>query len=183
MKARVVVCGLNGCGKSTLGKALAEALGCAFLDVEDYYFPKQNPDYLYDAPRSQQEVEQLMLADFNTLDRFVFACVGGAWGSEITQHFTHAVMLSVPKDERLRRIRERSFRKFGDRMLPGGDLYEREQRFFELAASRDEQRVERWVSALGIPVLRLDGAQPVVENVEKAINTLKYENLAASRHG
>ncbi|MBQ9552663.1 MAG: AAA family ATPase [Clostridia bacterium] len=35
MKNHVLVCGLNGSGKSTFAKALAESLGAAFKDMED----------------------------------------------------------------------------------------------------------------------------------------------------
>ena len=35
MGTGIIVCGLNGTGKSTLGKALAEALGHHFIDSED----------------------------------------------------------------------------------------------------------------------------------------------------
>lgn len=45
MGAGIMVCGLNGSGKSTLGKALAEKLGFHFIDNEDLFFPKTNPNY------------------------------------------------------------------------------------------------------------------------------------------
>lgn len=31
----IILCGLNGCGKSTLGHALADALGWRFIDNEE----------------------------------------------------------------------------------------------------------------------------------------------------
>lgn len=37
----IVVCGLNGCGKSTLGKALAEQMGIHYIDNEDLFFHGQ----------------------------------------------------------------------------------------------------------------------------------------------
>jgi gluconokinase len=36
----VIVMGVSGAGKSTLGKALAEALGCAFVDADDHHTPE-----------------------------------------------------------------------------------------------------------------------------------------------
>lgn len=51
MKNVIIVCGLNGAGKSTLGKALAEKLNYSFIDIEDIYFPKDNPEYMYLNPR------------------------------------------------------------------------------------------------------------------------------------
>lgn len=34
----IQICGLNGCGKSTLGKALSEKLGFHFIDNENLFF-------------------------------------------------------------------------------------------------------------------------------------------------
>lgn len=39
--AVVLVMGVSACGKSTLGKALAESLGARFLDADDFH-PKEN---------------------------------------------------------------------------------------------------------------------------------------------
>ena len=39
MKNGILICGYNGCGKTTLGKELAKTLGYKFMDIEDYYFP------------------------------------------------------------------------------------------------------------------------------------------------
>ena len=43
----IIICGLNGTGKSTLGKALAEKLHFHFIDIENLYFPKTNPNKIY----------------------------------------------------------------------------------------------------------------------------------------
>ncbi|MDO5327112.1 MAG: hypothetical protein Q4G00_10390 [Clostridia bacterium] len=37
-KYGIVICGLNGCGKSALARILARELGYLRMDVEDYYF-------------------------------------------------------------------------------------------------------------------------------------------------
>ena len=66
----------------------------------------------------------------------------------------------------MQRVKSRSFDKFGGRMLPGGDLYEQEERFFDFAASRDERIVEEWIQTLSCPVIRVDGTRPALENVE-----------------
>lgn len=34
---RVVLCGVAGCGKTTVGRALAERLGVAFVDADDFH--------------------------------------------------------------------------------------------------------------------------------------------------
>lgn len=45
MGTGIIICGLNGVGKSTLGKALAEKLHFHFIDNEDLYFPKTDTNY------------------------------------------------------------------------------------------------------------------------------------------
>lgn len=50
----------------------------------------------------------------------------------------HIVFIDVPRDIRLQRVKDRSYQKFGNRMLPSGDLYEQEKRFFDLVESRTE---------------------------------------------
>lgn len=168
-----MICGLNGTGKSTLGKALARELQYHFIDNENLYFPRTDPDYLYASPRTRQEVEALLLQEVATHPDFIFASVKGDYGKSVTSLFQYAVLLTVPRKIRLQRIRNRSFEKFGNRMLPGGDLHEQEEHFFELAASRAENAVEEWISVLNCPVIRLDGTRPVPENVARLSQLLR----------
>ena len=79
----MIICGLNGCGKSTLGRALAAELGWRFIDNEDLYFPKNDPAYLYARERTQAEVERLLLAEVRRDERFVFAAVRGNYGEAV----------------------------------------------------------------------------------------------------
>lgn len=72
MGTGIIICGLNGTGKSTLGKALAEKLHFYFIDNEDLYFPKIGPAYVYAAPRTREEVEKLLLREIEKHENFVF---------------------------------------------------------------------------------------------------------------
>ncbi len=36
----VIVMGVSGCGKTTVGRVLADRLGCAFLDADDFHPPE-----------------------------------------------------------------------------------------------------------------------------------------------
>lgn len=172
MRTGIILCGLNGAGKSTLGKALAEKLNFYFIDNEDLYFPKTDLDYLYASPRPREEVEELLRRELETHENIIFASVKGDYkiietgldaGSAPKWHI---VLVEVPRDIRLQRVKDRSFRKFGERMLPGGDLYEEENRFFAFAQARAEDTVEKWVQAFGRPVIRVDGTRPAEENAE-----------------
>ena len=160
----VVLCGLNGSGKSTLGQVLAERLGFSFLDSEDLFFPKSDPSRPYASPRSRAEAEELLFQTLQKQGSFVVAAVKGNFGERILPFYRYAVLLHAPKEIRLQRVRERSFQKFGARMLPGGDLYREEEEFFRMADSRPEEEAEACVRTLSCPVLRADGTKPPEEN-------------------
>ena len=160
----IIICGLNGTGKSTLGKALAEKLHFHFIDIENLYFPKTNPNYIYASPRTRKEVEKLFLHEIKTHKDFILASVKGDYGEDIYSLIQYAILLDVPKNIRLKRVKKRSFQKFGNRMLLGGDVYEQEENFFHFVESRDENIVEEWVKSLKCPVIRMDGTKSIDEN-------------------
>ena len=83
------------------------------------------------------------------------------------------VLIDVPKDIRIQRVKNRSFQKFGNRMLPGGDLHEQEQNFFDLVKSRAENTVEEWVQSLSCPVIRVDGTKTVEANATLIIEQIQ----------
>ena len=139
MGTGIIICGLNGVGKSTLGKALAEKLKLHFIDNEDLYFPKTDPERPY-------------------------SC------------FQYDVLIQVPRQIRLQRVRDRSFQRFGPRMLPGGDLHDSEEHFFQLVESRPENTVEEWARSLSCPVIRVDGTISGAENISLIAEHLAPEH-------
>lgn len=152
----LLVCGLNGSGKSTLGRALAEALRLRFLDSEALYFPEGR----FDAPRTQEEFLAALDAATREGD-FVFASVRGNGAQWLPARVSHAVWVDAPRETRLQRVRERSYRRFGARMLPGGDLYESEEAFFAQVESRSDEEMLAFAERLPCPVLRVDGTRPL----------------------
>ena len=160
----ILICGLNGTGKSTVGRMLAERLGCPFIDNEDLYFPKTDAGYLFASPRSKEEVIRLLEERIAGSSRFVFAAVKGDYGEKLLAALDRIVLIEAPKPVRSRRVRERSYAKFGARILPGGDLYERESAWFSLTDSRPEDTVTKWLETVRCPVIRIDGTLPAGEN-------------------
>lgn len=169
----IIVCGLNGSGKSTLGKALAEKLHFHFIDNEDLYFPKTDANYTYVSPRSREEVEKLLWGEIRSHEYFVFTSVKGDYGQSVYPFFQYAILINVPKNIRIQRVKNRSFQKFGERILLGGDLHEQEEKFFDFVKSRPENTVEEWVKSLKCPILRIDGTKPIEENVDFIIEQIQ----------
>ena len=173
MARGIQVCGLNGCGKSTLGRALAQKIGFHFIDNEELFFTRNAADEPYQNPRSRAEVEKLLMEEVRRHGDFVFAAVKGDYGGAILPLYRYAVLIEVPKEIRLRRVRDRSFQQFGGTMKPGGDLYESEEVFFQTAAARPEDYAESWARTLPCPVVVVDGTRPVEENVERLAGLLR----------
>lgn len=175
MNRRIIICGGNGSGKSTLGKALADALGIRFMDNEDYYFPQNGSDYKYGHALTKEELIPALQRDMEQTEEWIFASVKGDYGSRIESLFTHAVLLEAPKEVRMQRVWNRSRDQFGDKILPGGELYERERMFYDMVGNRPDDHALSWVSKLTCPVIRADGTRSVEENVRLLAAALAKE--------
>ena len=180
----IAVLGLNGAGKSTLAHALAKATGFLEMDVEDFYFPQQRAARLYalehDRPfaaeacgelpyavsRTKEEAESAILSALPRENGFILAGVTLNFRPEILYRIDLAVELQVPPDIRMQRIRLREERRFGSRVLPGGDMYTQQEEFRRAAAARDPNASARSISRMQCPVLQLDGTRPVEENLQ-----------------
>ena len=168
----IQICGLNGCGKSTLGRALAESIGFHFIDNENLYFCRTNTDEPYMNPKSRTDVERLLMDEVSKHPDFVFSAVKGDYGKDIIPMYNYVVVIEVPREIRLQRVRNRSFQKFGNRMLMGGDLYNQEEIFFQMATSRRDEYVDNWLQTVKCPIIRVDGTKPIDENVKHIIHAL-----------
>lgn len=172
MGTGIQLCGLNGCGKSTLGRALAERIGFYFIDNEHLYFSRITTDAPYMNPKSRKDVEKLLMAEINKHPDFVFAAVKGDYGKEVMSMYDYVVMIEVPKRIRSQRVRNRSFQKFGNRMLIGGDLHDQEESFFQMIESRQDDYIENWLQTVKCPIIRVDGTKPIEENMNHIIQAI-----------
>ena len=185
MLQRIAFLGLNGAGKSTLTHALARETGYFEMDVEDYYFPEQrqsrrqalensgvifmeHTDVLpFSNPRTKQEVQAAIIEDMKAHPQLILSGVTMNWSDEILSRIEIAFWVQVPLEERLRRIQAREEKRFGARVLAGGDMFTQQAEFRKMAANRDIQSVTESAEKLGCPVVVLDGRLPVAENLEK----------------
>lgn len=174
MKKGIIICGLNGSGKTTTGRLVAEKLGIKRMDVEDYYF--LDSEIPFSVSRTKDEVRELMWADIQLHKSYVLSSVGCDWGEKIENTCALAVFLTAPKETRMARIDHREIVRFGDRVLEGGDMYEQQKRFRQFVAGRSEEPYRAKVMQLNCPVLELDSTQPLEVIVEKICNY--YESLS-----
>lgn len=168
----IQICGLNGSGKSTIGKALAEEIGFYFIDNENLFFDRTTQNEPYTNPKSREEVEKLLLDEVMKNKNFIFAAVKGDYGEQVTPLYNYIILVEVPKKIRMQRVRERSFQKFRSRMLYGGDLFEQEENFFRFVNDRSEDYVADWVKTLKCPIIRVDGTKTIPYNLGFIIKEL-----------
>ncbi len=172
----ILVCGLNGVGKSTFAKALAKEINYRFVDIEDVYFSKQdNPNYPYEKSRSYDEVVSMLHDITGKGENIVLASVTGHFGDVFISWIKCAICIEVPRAIRLQRVRDRSYKQFGERCCEGGEFYEQRKSFHAFCESRDEQLVEKWLSNLSCPIIRLDGTLPIDDNVDFVVE--KYADV------
>lgn len=153
----IIVFGANGSGKTTLGCELARILKYKHMDIEDYYF--ESSDIPYTIERSREDCLNLMMADIEKYRSFVMTAVTGDFGDTIPKLYELAVFITAPPELRLERVKRRAYEQHGERVCKGGDMYERQLRFFDFVAKRPLSKIEQWAETLVCPVIRVDGTE------------------------
>lgn len=187
----IAIIGLNGCGKSTLNHALCKRIGFFEMDVEDYYFPHQQESRRwalehssihpgqnqlpYAQPQTREQVSTALLRDMDTHPQFVFSCVRMNWEDALHRRIGLAFLVQAPLNLRLERIQRREEKRFGARTMPGGDMFEQQLDFRQMAAHRDPDSVKSSAAVLACPVLMLDGTQPIEENVNLMVQAIQKQ--------
>ena len=192
MQEGIAIVGLNGSGKSTLGHALAKELNYCEIDVEDYYFPEQqesrkaaldgqygvNCDYLgdmpYSVPRTKEDAEECIAKEISKHPKYILTGVTLNWNEEILSTIKYVFWLKTNADERVRRVKEREEKRWGNRVAEGGDMFEQQLLFRDQIASLTDVKVANSISKTCFDVTQLNGALPVQKNIEiiiKRMNT------------
>ena len=170
--SRIIICGLNGSGKTTLGKELAQKINYLHKDIEDYYF-NSNTDYKYAEPRSRDDVSRELEKDFTTYQNIIFTSCKGDYG-KLNNLYDLAIFIRLDRDTRLKRVKERSYKQFGDRVFKNGDLHEKETQFWNMVYNKDESVITDWFNKLECNKIEIDGKKNVKENVTTILDRFKY---------
>ncbi len=165
--------GASGAGTTTLGRAIAEQWDYVHLDTDDFFWLPTDPPYTDKRP--MEERVALLLAAVDRSPRCVLTGSLCGWGDFLVPRFDLAIYLQTPTEVRIRRLRERESRHFGDRIQPGGDMYDNHREFLEWAATYDTAGVDSrsralhdvWAAGLPCPVLPLDGMQEMPEQLRR----------------
>ncbi|MCL2362125.1 MAG: AAA family ATPase [Defluviitaleaceae bacterium] len=185
----IIVNGASGTGKTTLGRELAKQLGFPHLDLDDYYYPPQDEvgSFRFAELRPRDEIIEHLKNDLAKHPHFVMSgTIGSILWDFVNPLFNLAVLLSVPTQIRLERVKARAFERYGERVLEGGDLHNSHQEFYNYIQqyeidyhSVSLQRHEQWAKEISCPVLRVDGTRPIIENamlIAKQYQSMQYSD-------
>ena len=161
--SKIIICGLNGSGKTTLGKQLSKRINYVHKDIEDYYF-NSNLNYKYIEPRSRENVTKDLEKDFNNYENIIFTSCKGDYGN-LSNLYDLAIFIRLDRDTRLNRVKERSYKQFGNRVLENGDLYKKETEFWNMIYNKDESVITSWFNGLKCKKIELDGKKNIEENI------------------
>jgi adenylate kinase family enzyme len=169
------VMGASGSGTTSLGRALAEALGIRHLDTDQFYWMPTDPPFT--TPRETGARISMLRGQATADAGWVLSGSALKWGAEFEPLYDLIVFLRIHPDLRMERIRRREAERYGARIRPGGDMAEKSREFLAWAASYDTAGPERrslaaheaWLKEQIAPTLRLDSSQPVEALVEAVL--------------
>lgn len=159
----IIVFGASGSGTTTLAGELARVLNFTHFDADDYYWRKTDPPFT--AKREREERIALLKADIAQSGSFVISGSMCDWSDSFEPFFDLAVLVETPTEVRIERLKKRELEHIGERILPGGDMYDNHQSFLKWAAQYDDGGLdkrsramhEEWMKTLPCPVIRVDG--------------------------
>ena len=168
---RIHILGASGSGTTTLGRVLGECLQCPHFDTDDSFWLPTDPPCTH--RRERTERAQPLMDDLTAHNTWVVSGSLCGWGDVAIPLFELVVFLWIPHDIRMARLRQREHARFGERILPGGDMYETSQAFLVWAASYDEggfdmqsrRRHDQWLSTLPCPILCFEGEYTIEEQL------------------
>jgi len=156
----LIIFGAGGTGKTTLACELARLLNFEHFDTDDYFFEQTDPPFTQ--ARSLEKRTEILRPLLKS--NFVISGCLREWGGVFDSMLSMAVFLIVPTDIRIERVENREYKRNGERIKPGGDLYARHQKFIDYISSYDNGGMETrsfasqeaWAKTLACPVIRVD---------------------------
>jgi adenylate kinase family enzyme len=169
MKTRILITGASGSGTTTLGRALATRLRCAFYDADDYYWLPTDPPFRCKqdpAIRASRLLQALQNATPTVLAGSILS-----WGVELEDSFSLIVFLTVPAEIRVVRLREREIQRFG--LVDPAFLAWAAQYDAGTLEGRSLSKHEAWLAKRSCPVLRIDGDMSTECRLAQVLGVLK----------
>lgn len=164
----IVLVGMMGVGKSSVGKRLAHLLDCPFVDADDEIersaqmsipeiFDAYGEDYFRDGER--RVISRLITESETATRRIVIATGGGAFVNAETRALILDKAITIWLDSEVDTLVERTARKENRPLLRGGNPR-------EILGRLREERAQHYCQA---PIHVMSGAGPHVQTINKVL--------------
>lgn len=172
--------GAPGAGTTTLGKALAERLGCPHFDTDDVYWFTEDA-LPYRRKRNPDHRRKLLTERLASSESWVLSGSLCGWGDFFAPQFDLVVWLWLPAEIRIPRIEKRERLRYGSSQLePGGNLQVVFEKFkvwaancdYESGGLRSKQQEQKWLEQLECPVLKMEEELSVLDLVEQVMRVV-----------
>ena len=190
MARGIIIFGSSGSGTTTLGREVAKLLGFQHFDLDDYLW-RWDTKIPFTVTRPREERIKLLMGDISKYPHFVMSGSMDSYNAPFVPLFDMAVLISAPVGTRVERVNARELARFGERILPGGDMFETNKDFLAMVRRYDTdgspcRRVhEQWAATLPCPVLHVDGTVAIAENAERIVEQYSSKlpsNLILDEH-
>lgn len=186
-KKIILIFGSSGSGSTTLARAVGKRYGYHFIDSDDCIWEKTDPPYT--KRRDDDDAWRLLEEAIDDHERIVISGSIVGFGDHLKPKIDLIVYMHLPLDTRLKRIQKREQRRFGDRVLPGGDLYRQHLDFLVWVSKYDHLGEEvrskkqhlRWIEEADAPTITIRDVhtvdqllkilQPRIEAIEEGGTT------------
>ncbi|KAK0119505.1 hypothetical protein ONS95_010950 [Cadophora gregata] len=180
---QIHILGASGSGVSTLGTNLSSALSVPVFDVDDYFWLPTNPPFTTKRPILDRiaMIKPLLASAQEEHGGWVLAGSLGTWGGELMEHVEHVIFVDTPTEARMARLRAREYKRHGERIKEGGDMYEESTAFLNWAEryedptldeGRSRKMHEDWLKEVKVPITRLQGDKEESVVIKEALEGL-----------
>jgi len=160
-KTIINVFGSSGSGSTTLSVTIAEKYDYHHIDIDDIVWEATNPPFTL--RRSDLEARELLLKRLNEYQKIVISGSLVGFGEDIKQAVNLFVFINLDIKTRLDRINKREFKRFKERILPGGDLHEKHLEFLRWVSDyetnpeyiRSRKQHLLWLKDVKVPILKV----------------------------
>lgn len=181
MKNIIHIFGAAGSGTTTLGKKICEELGYTHMDTDNYFWMPTDPPFMVKRP-SKERIEH-MKKDIADSENVVISGSLTDWGDVLIPCFTLAIRIEMDPHVRIERLIQREKKRYGSRIQPDGDLYQKHLEFVEWAKLydtggmdvRSKVKHDEWQKLLGCEILHLDGVDTVEGHFAKVKEILDQQ--------
>ncbi|NRA66984.1 MAG: hypothetical protein HRU19_21020 [Pseudobacteriovorax sp.] len=175
---KIHILGASGSGTTSLGKALAERFQLTHFDSDDYYWQKTDPPFRQ--KNSVEDRHKSLLGDMAGLVGWILSGSMDSWSDPFRPLFDAVLYIQSDANNRVKRLREREFGEYGDRVKEGGDMFDEHESFIKWAYQYDKgeldgrsrKRHQEWMKTLNCPILSIRNDGVFEEMKTEAINWL-----------